>query len=130
MFLDRLTATLGLDQVTPDGLSMGGMAGLLFAAEHGRVERLVLVNSLLPSAPAGPAGRHRRLRPGPACTPPRSPLPGTHRGRRPAVPDPGIRRQRRRRPSRCQVAGHQGAQHGLVVGVAGQRLLRQAGGGL
>jgi pimeloyl-ACP methyl ester carboxylesterase len=49
VFLDRLTATLGLDQVTLHGLSMGGMAGLLFAAEHGRVERLVLVNSLLPA---------------------------------------------------------------------------------
>jgi pimeloyl-ACP methyl ester carboxylesterase len=48
-FLDRLTATLGLDLVTLHGLSMGGMAGLRFAAEHpGRVERLVLFNSLLP----------------------------------------------------------------------------------
>jgi pimeloyl-ACP methyl ester carboxylesterase len=52
VFLDRLTATLGVDQVALHGLSMGGMAGLLFAAEHGRVERLVLVNSLLP-APMG-----------------------------------------------------------------------------
>ena len=48
VFLDRLTATLGLDQVVLHCLSMGGMAGLLFAAEHCRVERLVLVNSLLP----------------------------------------------------------------------------------
>lgn len=48
-FLDRLTATLGLDRVTLHGLSMGGMTGLLFAAEHhGRVERLVLLNPLLP----------------------------------------------------------------------------------
>jgi pimeloyl-ACP methyl ester carboxylesterase len=48
-FLDRLTATLGLDRVTLHGLSMGGTTGLRFAAEHhGRVERLVLVNPLLP----------------------------------------------------------------------------------
>ena len=48
-FLGRLTAALGLDRVTLHGLSMGGMAGLRFAAEHpGRVDRLVLVNSLLP----------------------------------------------------------------------------------
>jgi len=53
VFLDRLTATLGVDQVVLHGLSMGGMAGLLFAAEHDRVERLVLVNSLLPT----PMGR-------------------------------------------------------------------------
>lgn len=49
VFLDRLTARLGLDRVTLHGLSMGGTAGLRFAAEHpGRVDRLVLVNSLLP----------------------------------------------------------------------------------
>jgi pimeloyl-ACP methyl ester carboxylesterase len=48
-FLDRLTATLNLDRVVLHGLSMGGTAGLRFAAEHpGRVDRLVLVNSLLP----------------------------------------------------------------------------------
>jgi pimeloyl-ACP methyl ester carboxylesterase len=49
MFLDRLTTTLALDQVTLHGLSMGGTAGLRFAAEHpDRLDRLVLVNSLLP----------------------------------------------------------------------------------
>jgi pimeloyl-ACP methyl ester carboxylesterase len=49
-FLDRLTAALHLDRVTLHGLSMGGMTGLRFAAEHpGRVNRLVLVNSLLPA---------------------------------------------------------------------------------
>jgi pimeloyl-ACP methyl ester carboxylesterase len=53
VFLDRLTATLDLDQVALHGLSMGGMAGLLFAAEHGRVERLVLVSSLLPAPMRG-----------------------------------------------------------------------------
>jgi len=53
VFPDRLTDTLGLDQVALHGLSMGGMAGLLFAAEHGRVERLVLVNSLLPAPMRG-----------------------------------------------------------------------------
>jgi pimeloyl-ACP methyl ester carboxylesterase len=53
VFLDRLTATLGLDQVVLHGLSMGGMAGLLFAAEEGRVERLVLVNALLPTPVRG-----------------------------------------------------------------------------
>ena len=48
-FLDRFTATLGLDRVIVHGLSMGGMAGLLFAAERGgQVERLIVVNSLLP----------------------------------------------------------------------------------
>ena len=49
-FLDRLTSSLGLEGVALHGMSMGGMAGLLFAAEHpGRVHRLILVNSLLPT---------------------------------------------------------------------------------
>lgn len=49
-FLDRLTAALGLESVTLHGMSMGGMAGLRFAAEHpGRVHRLILANSLLPA---------------------------------------------------------------------------------
>nr|WP_246221299.1 alpha/beta hydrolase [Phytoactinopolyspora mesophila] len=38
-----------LDRMTLHGLSMGGMAGLRFAAEHpGRVDRLVIVDSLMP----------------------------------------------------------------------------------
>jgi pimeloyl-ACP methyl ester carboxylesterase len=49
-FLDRLTSALGLEGVALHGMSMGGMAGLRFAAEHpGRVHRLIIANSLLPT---------------------------------------------------------------------------------
>ena len=49
-FLDRFTTALDLDRVTLHGMSMGGMAGLRFAAQHpGRMHRLILANSLLPA---------------------------------------------------------------------------------
>jgi pimeloyl-ACP methyl ester carboxylesterase len=49
-FLDRLTSALGPDRIAQHGMSMGGMAGLLFAAEHpGRVHLLVMANSFLPT---------------------------------------------------------------------------------
>ena len=49
-FLERFATALGTDRVALHGMSMGGMAGLRFAAQHpGRVHRLILANSLLPT---------------------------------------------------------------------------------
>ena len=49
-FLPRLAAALGVDRLNVQGLSMGGLVGLRFAAAHpAAVDRLVLVNPLLPA---------------------------------------------------------------------------------
>ncbi|QSB16856.1 alpha/beta fold hydrolase [Natronosporangium hydrolyticum] len=49
-FLPPLTAALGLGRLSVQGLSMGGLVGLQFAAAYPAiVERLVLVNPILPA---------------------------------------------------------------------------------